>query len=315
MSHDPVLTTDSATLALPSAATSTRAFRAEKGTLYVLATPLGNLRDITLRALDILGSADLILAEDTRVSAKLLTHYGIKAPLRALHEHNEHKSASKVIDLLQQKHSIALISDAGTPTVSDPGAKLVAAVRAAEIPVVPIPGPCALIAAISAAGLNAEHFYFAGFLPVPAKTRRAQMEALAETLRTLSAALVIYEAPHRIRRTLGDLLQTFQEPRDLIIARELTKTFETIQRIPLAEAIAWLDAHPDTERGELVLIVDTPAAAQRNTSAQNTTDDDATLNRWLPALLEELPPARAARVAALATGLPRSAIYDRIAKP
>ncbi|MCL2298279.1 MAG: 16S rRNA (cytidine(1402)-2'-O)-methyltransferase [Proteobacteria bacterium] len=303
MSHDSVLT---------SATTSARVFRAEKGTLYVLATPLGNLRDITLRALDILSSADLILAEDTRVSAKLLTHYGIKAPLRALHEHNERKSAATVIGLLQQNHSIALISDAGTPAVSDPGARLVAAVREAAQPVVPIPGPCALIAAISAAGLNAEHFYFAGFLPVPAKARRAQLEKLSETLRALNAALVLYEAPHRIRHTLGDLMKAFQEPRDLIIARELTKTFETIRRIPLADAMTWLDAHPDTERGELVLIVDTPAPGQQNTAPRDTRADDAMLNRWLPALLEELPPARAARVAALATGLPRGAIYDRI---
>jgi 16S rRNA (cytidine1402-2'-O)-methyltransferase len=311
MSHDPVLTTDSATLALPSAAKTTRIFRAEKNTLYALATPLGNLRDITLRALDILGSADLILTEDTRISAKLLSHYGIKAPLRALHQHNERKSASTVISLLQQNHSIALISDAGTPAVSDPGARLVAAVRAAALPVVPIPGPCALIAAISAAGLNAEHFYFAGFLPVPTKVRRAQLAQL-QMLRELNAALVFYEAPHRVRQTFRDLTQTFQEPRDLIIARELTKTFETIQRIPLANAIAWLDAHPDTERGELVLIIDTPAAGLKNAAPRDTAADDATLNRWLPALLEELPPARAARVAALATGLPRSMIYDRI---
>ncbi|MDR0249777.1 MAG: 16S rRNA (cytidine(1402)-2'-O)-methyltransferase [Burkholderiales bacterium] len=300
MSHDSVLTSDSAAPA--------RVFRAEKGTLYVLATPLGNLRDITLRALDILGSADLILAEDTRVSAKLLAHYGIKAPLRALHEHNERKSASSVISLLQQQHSIALISDAGTPAVSDPGAQLVAAVRAAKLPIVPIPGPCALIAAISAAGLNAEHFYFAGFLPAQTKARRARLE----TLRLLNAALVFYEAPHRIRRTFGDLIQTFQEPRDLIIARELTKTFETIRRIPLAGAVSWLDVHPGTERGELVLIIDTPAATPQGTAPSGTVSDDAMLNHWLPALLEELPPARAARVAALATGLPRSAIYDRI---
>lgn len=303
MSHDSSISSDSASSALPAAA-SARVFRAEKSTLYVLATPLGNLRDITLRALDILGSADIILAEDTRVSTKLLTHYGIKAPLRALHEHNERKSADAIIGLLQQGHSIALISDAGTPAVSDPGAKLVAAVRAAALPVVPIPGPCALIAAISAAGLNAEHFYFAGFLPVPAKARRAQLEAL----RALDAALIFYEAPHRIRHTLGDLTQAFPEPRDLIIARELTKTFETIQRLPLADALTWLDKHPDTERGELVLIIDSSSTA----TPRDTAPDEAALARWLPALLEELPPARAARVAAQATGIPRGEIYERI---
>ncbi len=272
----------------------------------MLATPLGNLRDITLRALDILGSADLILAEDTRVSAKLLAHYGIKAPLRALHEHNERKNAAAIIGLLQQGHSLALISDAGTPAVSDPGARLAASVRAAALPVVPIPGPCALVAAISAAGLNAGHFYFAGFLPAQAKARRVQLEAL----RPLDAALVFYEAPHRVRQTFADLIQALPEPRDLIVARELTKTFETIERLPLAEAATWLEANPDTERGELVLIVDTPAAA----APHDTAPDEAMLARWLPALLEELPPARAARVAALATGLPRSAIYDRIIK-
>ncbi|MDR2710975.1 MAG: 16S rRNA (cytidine(1402)-2'-O)-methyltransferase [Burkholderiales bacterium] len=305
MSHDSV--SDSAISAHFSAAPA-RVFRAEKGTLYVLATPLGNLRDITLRALDILSTADLILVEDTRVSAKLLSHYGIKAPLRALHEHNERKSIAAIIALLQQNHSIALISDAGTPAVSDPGARLVAAVRAATLPIVPIPGACALIAAVSAAGLNAEHFYFAGFLPTATKARRAQLE----TLNALDAALIFYEAPHRIRRTLGELIQAFQTPREIIIARELTKTFETIERIPLADAADWLDAHPDTERGELVLIIDTSADATPRNTTTDAAASDATLKRWLPALLKELPPARAAKVAAQATGIPRSAIYERI---
>lgn len=275
-------------------------FRAEPGILYVLATPLGNLRDITLRGLDILESVDLILAEDTRVTGKLLSHYDIRTPTRALHQHNERDHINFVLDCLQKKQSLALVSDAGTPAISDPGAKLTAAVRKALFTIVPIPGVSALTTAISAAGLYAEHFYFVGFLPVQKKS----CHALLEKLRTINAAIIIYEAPHRVRDTIATLTQFFDPKRSIIIARELTKTFETISRITLAEAVAWLDTHPETERGELVLIIDISKEEKQSAAL------DEQVLRWLAALLEELPPARAARLAASVTGISRATLYE-----
>ena len=290
--------------AFTSARLAANVFRAEQGTLYVLATPLGNLRDITLRGLDILESADLILAEDTRVTGKLLSHYDIKTPMRAFHQHNERQNIDFVLDALKKQQSLALVSDAGTPAISDPGAKLIAAVREASFPVIPIPGASALTAAISAVGLDAEHFYFAGFLP----TQKKAYGALLEKLRVINAAIVIFEAPHRVRDTVATLTQYFDTQRPLIIARELTKTFETISRLTLADASEWLDKHPETERGELVLIIDT-ARKEKQAEKQTVELDDNTL-RWLAALIEELPPARAARVAASVTGIDRAFIYE-----
>lgn len=275
-------------------------FSAVPGTLYVVATPLGNLRDLTLRAIDILGSADVIAAEDTRVTGVLLRHFGIATRPVSLHEHNEAARAEGVVRELRAGKSVALVSDAGTPAISDPGARLVRAVRAAGCPVVPVPGACAAIAAVSAAGLAADRLLFLGFLPTAAKARR---ELLASVAR-VSAALVIYEAPHRVRATVAALATALPGERSLVVAREITKKFETIAQMTLAEASAWFEADPNRERGEFVLLVDVPGAPVA-AGAEARLD----VERLLEALVVELPPARAARVAAAVTGLPRDALY------
>ncbi|MFI4904035.1 MAG: 16S rRNA (cytidine(1402)-2'-O)-methyltransferase [Burkholderiales bacterium] len=269
--------------------------------LYVVATPLGHLRDITLRALDVLASVTAIYAEDTRVSATLLTRYGIATRPRALHAHNEAARAADVVTALAQGRSVALITDAGTPAISDPGARVVRAVRDAGHAVVPIPGPSALVAALSAAGIGATHFFFAGFLPAKAGER----DALLATLADLPAALVFYEAPHRVARTVDALAAVLDGARTLVVARELTKTFETITSMPLADAAAWLAQDPQRRRGEFVLVVDAPPDARGPV-------DDASLAsalRWMDALAAELPPARAAHVVARMTGVARDALY------
>ena len=278
---------------------ATQRFRALPGTLYVVATPLGNLRDVTLRALDILGSVDTIAAEDTRVTGILLRNYGIAARMLSLREHNEAARAEQLVALLHAGRSAALVSDAGTPAVSDPGARLVRAVRDAGLSVVPIPGANAAIAAVSVAGLAAERFLFLGFLP-GAKARRELLAWVAE----LPVALVIYEAPHRVCETVAHLNEAFDGGRTLVVARELTKKFETIACMTLAEAPAWFAADPNHERGEFVLVVDAPAVT--GTASQGSAIDT---HRLLTALIAELPPARVARVAAAATGLPREVLY------
>ena len=274
-------------------------FRAEPGALYVVATPIGNLRDLTLRALDILRTADLIAAEDTRVSGALLRRHGIATKPTSLHAHNEAQRAAGIIDALQAGRSVALVTDAGTPAVSDPGARLVRAVRDAGLRVVPLPGASALATAVAGAGLRAETFAFLGFLPTQEKARRALVEPLA----ALPLALVIYEAPHRVRATV-EWLHGLLGARELVVARELTKAFETITTIALADAAAWLAADANRERGELVLVVDAPVHA-------TVSDVTADAERWLRALATELPPARAARVVAQVTGAPRDACYAR----
>ncbi len=279
-------------------------FRASAGTLYVVATPLGNLRDVTLRALDILGTVDVVAAEDTRVTARLLARYGIAAKVVSLHAHNEASRSADVVARLSRGESVALVSDAGTPAISDPGARLVLAVRSAGQAVVPIPGPSAVTAAISAAGLRADAFVFAGFLPAQGRERRARLAALAP----LPAALVFYEAPHRVRATVGDLVHALGAARRLVVARELTKAFESIAVMTLEEADAWMAADPNRERGEFVLIVDSAGKAAGGEAAPGI---DAECARWLPALLEELSPARAARVVAAVTGASRGDVYER----
>jgi 16S rRNA (cytidine1402-2'-O)-methyltransferase len=264
--------------------------------LYVVATPLGNLADITLRALDVLRRADLIAAEDTRHSATLLGHYGIRAPMLALHEHNETEAAARVVRAVAGGEAVALITDAGTPGVSDPGARAVAAARAAGCAVIPVPGPSAVTAALSVAGLAGPRFLFCGFLPVKAAARQREIEAL----RGLPWALVLYEAPHRIAETLADLAAGFDAARHIVIARELTKAFEQVVRLPLGEAPAWLAADPNRSRGEFVLVVD--GAAQASDLGEAT--------RVLRLLMEELPPSRAARVAAQISGVARGTLYD-----
>ncbi|HLX30607.1 MAG TPA: 16S rRNA (cytidine(1402)-2'-O)-methyltransferase [Casimicrobiaceae bacterium] len=275
-------------------------FRAEGGSLYVVATPIGNLRDVTLRALDILASADIVVAEDTRVVSILLARYRIVARAQALHAHNEARRTHALIAALDAGRSIALATDAGTPAISDPGARLVREAHAAGHRVVPIPGASALSAAVSAAGLVATRFAFIGFLPPQAKARREWLTMIARW----PIALVFYEAPHRIKATLEEIAGVLAPARMLTIAREMTKTFETIASMPLGEAAKWMAQDADRSRGEFVLLVDAPVD-----EATDALSPD--VDRWLAALLLELPPSRAARVAAAATGLARQTLYAR----
>jgi 16S rRNA (cytidine1402-2'-O)-methyltransferase len=272
--------------------------------LYVVATPLGNLRDITLRALDILASVDVIAAEDTRVTSKLLARHGIATRMLSLHAHNERRRAAEIVSLLGSGKSVALVSDAGTPAVSDPGAMLVRAVAQAGYVVVPVPGPSAVIAALSASGIAAPQWLFCGFLPATATARRAALTRLSDYL----GALVFYEAPHRIAATLDALVAVLGPERGLVVARELTKRFETIHRCRLGEAPAWLSADTDRARGEFVLIVDAPGA-----TIQAGDDADAH-DRMLSTLLAELPVAQAVRLAVKLTGAPRNRLYERALK-
>jgi 16S rRNA (cytidine1402-2'-O)-methyltransferase len=266
--------------------------------LYVVATPIGNLGDITLRALDTLRGVDLVACEDTRHARHLLDHHGIKVPTLALHQHNENAAADKLIRLLGEGKSLALISDAGTPGVSDPGARTVAAVRAAGFRVIPLPGPNAAIAAMSAAGVTDERFLFVGFLPAKVGARGTVIAELAG----VNAALVFYEAPHRVMETVAHLAELLEPGRDIVIARELTKLFEQIERMPLADALAWLAADTNRQRGEFVLVVSAPP--QR-------LGMDAETERVLAALLAELPVKQAAKLAAEITGQPKNALYAR----
>ena len=278
-------------------------FRAQGGTLYVVATPLGNLRDITLRALDVLATADVVAAEDTRTTGNLLRHYGIATRTLSLTAHNETQRARSIAAALRDGRSVALVSDAGTPAISDPGARLVRAMRDQGFSVVPVPGPSAVAAAVSAAGLDADAFLFTGFLPQQAKARRGLLDRVSG----LPTALVCYEAPHRVRATVDDLLVHLGPQRMLVVAREMTKAFETIAAMPLAEAPAWFEVDANRERGEFVLIVDAPAEVPHGAAV--ALDENG--ERWLAALLTELPPARAARVVAAVTGVARDAVYSR----
>jgi 16S rRNA (cytidine1402-2'-O)-methyltransferase len=266
--------------------------------LYVVATPIGNLGDITLRALETLRGVDLVACEDTRHARHLLDHHGIKIPTLALHQHNENEAADKLVRLLGEGKAVALISDAGTPGVSDPGARTVAAVRAAGFRVVPLPGPNAAIAALSAAGLADPHFLFVGFLPAKVGARRTAIQALGG----VDAALVFYEAPHRVMETVAELVELLEPQRDIVIARELTKLFEQIVRMPLADAPAWLAADANHQRGEFVLVVSGPPPREGM---------DAETERVLISLLAELPVKQAAKLAAEITGRPKNALYAR----
>jgi len=266
--------------------------------LYVVATPIGNLGDITLRALETLRGVDLVACEDTRHVRHLLDHHGIKVPTLALHQHNENEAAEKLVRLLGEGRRVALVSDAGTPGVSDPGARTVAAVRAAGFRVVPLPGPSAAIAAMSASGLVDQRFLFVGFLPARVGARKTAITALAP----VDAALVFYEAPHRVMETVADLVELLEPQREIVIARELTKMFEQIERMPLAAAPAWLAADANHQRGEFVLVVSAPPPREGM---------DAETERVLAALLAELPVKQAAKLAAEITGQPKNALYAR----
>jgi len=270
------------------------------GTLYVVATPIGNLEDVSARALRVLAEVALIAAEDTRHSARLLQHFGIATPLAACHEHNERDEGGRFIKRLLAGDDVALISDAGTPLISDPGYHLVRQARSAGIRVVPLPGACALIAALSAAGLPSDRFIFEGFLPAKQAARRARLELLREEPRTV----IFYEAPHRILESLEDLEAVFGPERPAVLARELTKTFETLQGLPLGELRSWVAADSNQQRGECVLVVGGWQAPQGNDAI------DQNARRVLRLLLAEMPVKRAAAVAAEITGIRKNLLYQ-----
>jgi len=266
-------------------------------TLYVVATPIGNLGDITVRALEVLRSVDAIAAEDTRVTGRLLSHYGIARRLIAVHEHNEKRAVAQVLSLLRAGQSLALTCDAGTPAISDPGALLVAAVRAAGFAVRAVPGANAAAAAVSISGISAPHFLFYGFLPPRSAARRQVLAGLAR----LPFTLVFYEAPHRIAQTLADLAATLGGERQLVIARELTKLFETTHACLLGEAERWLAADSMREKGEFVLIVEGVAGGEA--------PDRDRARSALAALLAQLPLRQAVDLAVRITGGSRNDLY------
>jgi 16S rRNA (cytidine1402-2'-O)-methyltransferase len=272
------------------------------GTLFVVATPIGNRADLTDRARETLAGVDLIAAEDTRHTGQLLALLAIRTPLLALHEHNEAARAEELTTRLQQGARIALVSDAGTPLISDPGFRLVAAAAAAGIPVVPVPGACAAVAALSVAGLATDRFVFEGFLPARAGARRTRLAALAAEPRTL----VFYEAPHRIGETLADLAVACGATRRAVLARELTKLHETVYRGSLGELAERAAADPNLARGEAVLVV---AGAVEQVEPPAVNHDR--LDRLLAGLLAGLPLSQAVDLAAEVCGERRNRVYER----
>lgn len=265
----------------------------------MVATPIGNLQDITLRALDVLKSVDAVAAEDTRHTAGLLSHFGISKKLIAVHEHNEHQSAEKLLLLLKAGQRIALVTDAGTPGISDPGAVVVNQVRQANIKVVPVPGVSAVIAALSVSGIVQNGFLFFGFLPASGGTRRKVLE----TLRSQAVTIVFYEAPHRILDCIADLSAVLGPERRITFARELTKTFETIFSCHLGEAERRLKADANQQRGEFVLLVETVKMAQTDVLPEEA-------QRILKLLLLELPLKQAVKLSAEITQLKKNDLYE-----
>ncbi|MBI1422743.1 MAG: 16S rRNA (cytidine(1402)-2'-O)-methyltransferase [Gammaproteobacteria bacterium] len=270
------------------------------GVLYIVATPLGNLGDMSQRAIETLGQVDLIAAEDTRHSKKLLVHFGIDKPMIAFHEHNERDQTGEILRQLAAGRHIALISDAGTPLISDPGYQLVRQLHEAGIRVVPIPGPSAVITALCAAGLATDRFCFEGFLPSKAGAREKTLQALARESRTL----VFYESPHRLLETLRAMLAVFGPQRRLTLARELTKTFETIHQDNLANMVAWVEAQPEQQKGESVLVVE---GATVLPSQRFEVDGD----KLLLTLLSYMSVKDAAHHAAQLTGQGKNELYQR----
>ena len=268
-------------------------------TLYIVATPIGNVTDISVRALHILGLVDAVACEDTRNTGNLLTRFGLSRPMIAAHQHNEREVADKIINRLLAGERIALVSDAGTPGVSDPGARIVDAVRTAGLRVVPVPGASAAVTALSASGLVNDQFYFVGFLPAKAKQRET---ALLQLL-TVSATMVFYEAPHRILDCVEALVAVFQPQRQVVFARELTKMFEEIHRCPLSDALAWVKADPHREKGEYVVLLE---GAESGSDAEQ-----AEAERILNILLAECSVKQAANLTAQITGRKKNALYDR----
>ncbi len=269
------------------------------GILYVVATPIGNLQDITLRALDTLKSVDAIAAEDTRHTSGLLSHFGISKKLIAVHEHNERQSADKLLAQLYTGDNIALVTDAGTPGISDPGAMVVDLVRKAGIKVTPIPGVSAVIAALSASGIAQNGFLFHGFLPASGAARRKALESL----KAQGVTLVFYEAPHRILDSIADLSLVLGVERRITFARELTKTFETIYSCNLGDAVAWLNADANQQRGEFVLLIEAAASKEEDAIPEEAI-------RIMKLLLAELPLKQAVALATEITRLKKNDLYE-----
>lgn len=271
------------------------------GALFLVATPIGNLKDITLRALETLKQVDLIAAEDTRHSNRLLQHYGIKTPVSSLHDHNEIINSKFICNQLQQGKNIALISDAGTPLISDPGYHLVATVRTHNLSVIPIPGACAAITALGAAGLPTDKFIFEGFLPAKSN----QQLKLLQELATQTQTLIFYESPHRLLVTIDHMLKVFGPSRYIVIAKELTKIFETIYGNTLIEVKNWLLNNPKRQKGEFVILVK---------GAEKSVTIDPEVLRILNLLAKNLPSKQAATLAAQITGANKNQLYKILIK-
>ncbi|MDX8385368.1 MAG: 16S rRNA (cytidine(1402)-2'-O)-methyltransferase [Gallionella sp.] len=268
--------------------------------LYVVATPIGNLRDITLRAIEILSTADVVAAEDKRNTSHLLSHHGINAnKLIAVHQHNERGAAEKIVSIIQSGQSVAFVSDAGTPAVSDPGALLVQAALSAGLRVIPVPGASAAIAALSASGMSDAHFLFYGFLPNKPGARRTALQSLVSHPYTL----VFYEAPHRILECVADLQTVFDPERKIVFAREITKMFESIYRCDLGTAMDWLNSDTNNQRGEFVLLV--------SAALPQPAGLDADSERTLITLLAELPLKQSVQLTTQITGANRNELYQR----
>lgn len=271
----------------------------DRPALYVVATPIGNLADLSPRAQAVLAQVDVIAAEDTRVTGQLLKHFNIGTRMISLREHNERETADKLIERLRAGEAVAQVSDAGTPAVSDPGARLVQAVHAAGFKVVPIPGASALLAALAAAGMQSPRFQFHGFLEAKSTARCKELAALTDLPHTVA----FFEAPHRIVDSLADMASVFGAERVAVVCRELTKTFETIRRAPLGELLAWVKQDANQQRGELVVLVEAAPAVIK--------DDGAMHDAVLAPLVRELPVKQAVKLAAEITGGNRNALYER----
>ena len=268
--------------------------------LYVVSTPIGNLEDLSPRAIETLKKVDLIAAEDTRHSGRLMQHFAISTPMLAVHDHNERQRAHMLVRKLAEGQSIALISDAGTPLISDPGYHLVSAVRDAGYQVVPVVGPCALIAGLSVSGLATDRFSFYGFLPAKSSGRKQQLQQLDSVAHTQ----VFYESPHRIVATVDDIVSVMGPHRYLVLARELTKTFETVYGAPASEVQAWLAADHNQQKGEFVVLIE-------GAEPEQLQDIGPEEERMLTLLLAELPIKKAAAITASITGHKKKALYDR----
>lgn len=272
------------------------------GTLYVVATPIGNLQDMVPRALEILQRVDVIAAEDTRHSAKLMAHFGITTPMLSYHDHSRDGDDERLLAMLREGKSVALISDAGTPLISDPGYRLVRTALLEGLKVTPVPGASAVITALSVAGLPTDRFSFEGFLPARASARCSVLEQLRGEPRTL----VFFEAPHRILETLQDMVSVFSAQRSATLVREITKTFETVRQAPLGEMLQWVQADTNQQRGEIVLVVQGAPERSVEISAEH--------ERILKILAAELPPKKAAALTAEITGVDKKQLYQLLIK-